>query len=92
MKYALAAVIALAASSAHAGCFGSSSFQTCNDNSGNSYTINRFGNTTMMQGHNSRTGSNWSQQSTTFGNTTMHSGQDAAGDSWNSTCVNGYCN
>lgn len=46
----------------------------------------------MMQGHNSRTGSNWSQQSTTFGNSTMHSGQDANGDSWNSTCINGYCN
>ena len=92
MKYVLAAVLALSASSVHAGCFGSSNFQTCNDSSGNRYTINRFGNTTMMQGHNSRTGSSWSQNSNSFGNTTIHNGRDSNGNSWRSTCINGFCN
>lgn len=92
MRIAIVLACTLFASTAGAACFGSSSFQTCNDSSGNSYTINRMGNTTMMQGNNYRTGSSWSQQSTTFGNTTMHSGRDASGDNWNTTCVNGYCN
>src|SRR4051812_4196421 len=70
---------------ANAGCVGSGSFQTCNDASGNSYTVNRFGNTTTMNGHNAQTGSSWSQNSNTFGNTTTHSGTASNGNSWNST-------
>jgi len=64
----------LIASAAHAACVGMPAFQTCNDAAGNSYTVNRLGNTTMMQGSSALTGSQWSQQSTTFGNTTMHNG------------------
>jgi hypothetical protein len=48
---------ALMTGGASAGCIGSGSFQTCNDNSGNSYTINRFGNSTTMNGYNAQTGS-----------------------------------
>jgi len=45
----------------NAECIGSGSFQTCNDDSGNSYTINRYGNSTTMNGYNAQTGSSWSQ-------------------------------
>lgn len=92
MRIAIVLACTLFASTAGAACFGSSNFQTCNDSSGNSYTVNRMGNTTMMQGHNSRTGSSWSQNSNTFGDTTFHNGQDSRGNSWNTTCTNGYCN
>lgn len=63
-----------------AGCFGSDSFQTCNDNSGNSYNVQRFGNTTNVQGHNSSTGSSWNQNSTRMGNQTTTRRQDADGN------------
>lgn len=94
MKTILAttAAIAVSASTAFAGCIGGGALSTCYDNSGNTYTIQRLGNSTYMQGHNSRTGSSWSQNSTTFGNTTIHNGQDADGDSWSTTCTNGWCN
>jgi hypothetical protein len=68
---------------AEAACFGSGAFKSCYDDSGNSYTIQKFGNTTAMQGYNSRTGSTWSQDSSTFGNTTITNGRSADGDSWN---------
>lgn len=83
----LFAVSALLLFSAHASatCVGSGSFSSCYDaQSGNSYTINRMGNTTYMQGSNPN-GSNWSQNSTTMGNTTFHNGQAANGSSWNGT-------
>jgi hypothetical protein len=51
----------LMTSGENAGCIGSGSFQTCNDDSGNSYTINRYGNSTTMNGYNAQTGSSWSQ-------------------------------
>src|SRR5690606_22437277 len=35
--------------------------------SGNDYTVQRFGNTTMMNGYNAQTGNSWSQNSQTFG-------------------------
>jgi hypothetical protein len=69
---------------ANATCFGSNSFQSCNDNSGNSYTVQRFGNQTMMNGYNGNTGSMWSQNSMTFGNTTLHNGF-TNGNPWNMT-------
>lgn len=81
----LAAVALLNAGVASAQCVGTDSFYTCSDSSGNSYTVNRMGNTTMMNGYNSRTGSTWSQDSTTFGGTTLHSGRAANGNSWNMT-------
>ena len=86
------AIIALSAASASATCIGTGALSTCYDDSGNTYTIQRLGNSTYMQGHNARTGSNWSQDSHTFGNTTFHNGRDARGNSWNTTCTNGWCN
>lgn len=70
---------------AFATCTGTGAFQSCFDSNGNSYTVQRFGNSTHMQGYNAQTGSNWSQNSQTFGNTTIHNGYAADGGSWNMT-------
>jgi hypothetical protein len=75
----------LLAAPAYAQCYGTGNFRTCNDSAGNSYNIQQYGNTTYMQGNNARTGSNWSQNSTSFGNTTIHSGQASNGNSWSMT-------
>ena len=83
----LLVLIALAltsAVSANASCFGSSNFYSCNDQSGNTYNVQRYGKTTNMQGYNSVTGSSWMQNSQTFGNTTRIQG-NSNGNSWNQT-------
>ncbi len=72
---------------ANADCIGSDSFKTCNDNSGNSYTVKKFGNSTSVNGHNAKTGSSWNQNSQKVGNTTFTNGYDADGNSWNSTAT-----
>lgn len=68
-----------------AGCIGSESFQTCFDDSGNSYSVNRIGNSTYVDGYNSSTGSSWSQESHSYGTITQHSGVAADGGRWHST-------
>lgn len=74
---------------ANAACFGSSNLYSCNDiQSGNSYQVNKFGNTTNMNGYNSRTGSTWNQNSTTFGNTTYQNGTSSNGNAWRQTIQN----
>jgi hypothetical protein len=84
MKSVLAALALLSTGvAAEAACFGSDDFYTCSDSSGNRYTVNRFGDTTMMRGSNSRTGSSWSQNSFDLGDTTITRGRDADGNSWN---------
>lgn len=85
--YRLSAAALLLALSfgASASCVGTANFATCTDASGNSYTVNRMGNTTMMQGYNPNTGSSWNQNSTTMGNTTFHNGTAANGNSWSGT-------
>ena len=70
---------------ASAGCFGSETFYTCNDASGNAYTVNKLGNTTLVNGQNQTTGSQWNERSTRVGNTTYIDGQAANGRNWNST-------
>lgn len=71
---------------AGAQCIGTSNFQTCNDlATGNSYTIQRYGNMTNMQGHNSSTGSNWNQTTQSIGNMTIHNGTAADGNTWSGT-------
>ena len=57
--------------------------------SGNSYSINRIGNTTYLNGSNASTGSTWSQTSSTWSDTTYHSGRAADGNAWNSTQIRG---
>ena len=51
------------------------------------YTVQKFGNSTYVDGQNARTGSTWSQQSQKLGNSTYTTGQDADGNSWNSTAT-----
>lgn len=72
---------------ASADCIGSGSLKTCYDDSGNTYTVQKFGDTTYVNGQNSRTGSTWSQQSQKLGDSTYTTGQDADGNSWNSTAT-----
>lgn len=69
-------------------CFGGENFKTCTDYStGNSYQINKWGNTTQVYGRNPRTGSNWSETSQTFGNQTFRRGTAADGSTWNQTIM-----
>lgn len=81
----LATVLALVAYSisAQASCFGTGSLQTCTDNSGNTYTVNRMGNTTQVYG--SGPNGSWSQSSQTHGNTTFHNGTAVNGNPWQGT-------
>jgi len=78
------------ASQASAGCIGSSSFYSCYDNSGNSYSISKFGNSTYMTGTNSRTGSSWSQNTTRMGSYSFTNGVAANGNTWSSTRNGNY--
>ena len=71
------------AGTAHAGCVGTETYKTCTDESGNTYSVSKFGNTTNVQGYNPNTGRTWSQQSNKVGNSTFTTGQDADGNSWN---------
>lgn len=90
MKYLPTIALLLLGTQSFAGCIGTESFQTCTDNSGNSYTVNRLGDSTYTDGYNAQTGSSWSQQSHTYGNTTQHTGV-TNGNSWNMTQTqNGY--
>lgn len=73
----------LLCSTASAMCFGTGNFRNCTDNAGNSYNVNRFGNTTMVNGYNSQTGSNWHETANTFGNTTTINGNASNGANWN---------
>jgi hypothetical protein len=72
---------------ANASCIGSDAFKTCTDSSGNSYNVQRYGNTTNVQGTNAENGSSWKQTSSTYGNTTQTTGTAANGQSWNSTTI-----
>ncbi len=69
----------------HAECYGSGSYKTCYDNSGNTYDVQKIGNSTYLNGRNSNTGSTWSQDSTTIGNTTYQNGRASNGNSWSGT-------
>ena len=73
----------VACGSVQAGCIGTSSFSTCSDANGNSYTNNRIGNTTYTSGYNSSTGSSWSQNTNRIGDTSYTNGTSADGGSWN---------
>ncbi|HHQ4739203.1 hypothetical protein [Aeromonas jandaei] len=75
----------LFAGAASAECIGSGNLKTCYDNSGNSYTVQKFGDSTYVSGYNSKTGSSWNQDSQKIGNSTFTNGKAADGQSWNST-------
>ena len=85
MRTFVATMLLLTASSiVGATCYGTANNYTCNDASGNSYNVQKYGGMTNMQGYNASTGSNWTQNSQTFGNTTQIQGQ-SNGRSWNET-------
>jgi len=52
----LALLFVVLASEGKAACYGSSPLSTCDDQYGNSYTVQRFGNQTIMNGYNAQTG------------------------------------
>lgn len=81
-KYVIAAFI-FAAFSSHADCYGTGSFRTCTDDSGNNYTINKSRNSTYVHGSNAETGSTWNSQTYRSGNTSSTYGTDSDGNSWN---------
>ena len=86
MKKSLITIaLAICAFSANAACTGSGSYRYCTDSSGNSYTVQQYGNTTYTQGSNASTGSTWNQTGSTYGNTTYHNGTAANGNSWSGT-------
>jgi hypothetical protein len=87
MKRLLVAALLTVSASTYANCFGSGSFQTCTDASGNTYNIQRYGNTTNVQG-SAPNGSQWNQTSQTYGNTTYHNGTAANGNTWNGSTMN----
>ena len=72
--------------SAWADCVGTDTFATCTDDSGNTYTVNRMGGMTMVNGSNPD-GSTWSQTSQTMGDMTMTNGE-SNGQPWNMTQQN----
>ena len=85
-KIFLLAFMSVLSTNANAACYGESSYQTCFDEqSGNSYSIARYGSTTNLNGYNARTGSVWNQNSNTLGNTTFHSGAASNGRTWHGT-------
>jgi len=70
---------------ANANCYGTGAYRTCTDAStGNTYNVQRYGNSTNVQGFNSQTGSQWTQNSQTLGNTTHIQG-NTNGSTWNQT-------
>ena len=83
--FAAAIVTIFAVNVASAACYGTDTFENCDNSSGNSYTINRFGDTTIMTEDNAQTGSSRSQNSTTLGDTTFHNDRASSDNSWNAT-------
>lgn len=83
-KFFVAATLAALYGVASAQCAGSASSYSCYDATGNSYMVNKIGNTTMVTGSNAATGSLWSQQSSRIGNSTFTTGQ-TNGRTWNET-------
>ena len=70
---------------ANAACVGTGTYKSCTDASGNHYTVNKFGNQTVVNGSNSNTGNTWSQTSTHMGDMTITNGRAADGKTWHST-------
>lgn len=87
LKIIVPAILALASvgAVAQSNCFGSGNMRTCTDSSGSTYNVQRFGNTTHVQGYNAQTGNSWNQTSQTYGNTTYHNGTAGNGNSWSGT-------
>ena len=70
---------------ANAACVRTGTYKSCTDASGNHYTVNKFGDQTIVNGSNSNTGKRWSQTSTQMGDMTITNGRAADGKTWHST-------
>lgn len=77
------ALAALTAPAFASQCVGTGQVKTCIDDTGNTYTVQKFGSQTFVQGSNARTGARWSQNSTAIGGTTFTQGRDQRGRTWN---------
>lgn len=88
LNIALLCIAVAASGAAQANCFGGPNMQTCTDQSGNSYTVNRMGNTTTVNGYNAQAGTSWNETANTYGNTTQINGTAASGQQWNETIQN----
>lgn len=88
MKRITAIVIAMAAlpAAAQSSCIGDSSYRTCTDASGNSYSTISTGDSSYTSGSNARTGSTWSTSTHRLSeDMSIHSGTDSRGRSWSGT-------
>ncbi len=65
--------------------FGSGSFRQTYCDNGNSYSTTHFGNSTITEGSNSRTGSRWDSTTQNVGDTSFTTGRDSDGNYWNTT-------
>ncbi len=84
MKNIIATIaLTLAAGSVEAACYGSGSYYNCSDSSGNNYSVQKYGNTTVVNGSN--VNGSWSSTSQKFGNTTYQNGTSIDGGRWNQT-------
>ena len=66
-------------------CTGTGAYRFCTDASGNSYSVNRIGSSTFVNGSNASTGSSWSQNTQRIGNSSFTNGYNSQGQAWNST-------
>ncbi|GAL60392.1 hypothetical protein EV102420_37_00310 [Pseudescherichia vulneris NBRC 102420] len=87
MKKVLILMLVCTSYGAAAQCIGSGALSTCYDDNGNTYTVSRMGNTTVVNG-SSANGSSWSQTSNTIGNSTYTNGTASNGRNWNETQTN----
>lgn len=68
---------------ANSNCYGSDTMYTCTDyKTGNTHRVTKFGNNTQVNSYNSRTGSQWSQNTQTYGNQSYTNGRDQNGNTW----------
>jgi hypothetical protein len=86
MRTIILAVIGMAAAApAFAQCVGTNTFKTCMDDQGNSVTVSRLGNSTIVNGSNAQTGSTWSQQTMRGPSMSTTTGMDSNGRNWSAT-------
>lgn len=84
-KIILAGLALTFSASAAAQCVGTSAFKTCTDDAGNSVTVSRLGNSTLVNGSNARTGTTWSQQTMHGPAMSTTNGMDSNGRTWSAT-------
>ena len=86
MKFAASCFLAfLSATPSYASCFGASSLYTCNDSSGNHYSVSKLGGMTTVHGSNATNGTSWDETTTDMGAMTTTRGTASNGQSWNMT-------